>query len=80
MYGRFVRFSSWADLRQTLTLVSPAEPSELYSSFPGKRPAIVLTANRVAVPRLLRISPSRSQNTMVTRPLSSRRLNSGRYS
>ena len=34
MCGRFVRFSSWADLRQTMTLLSPSEtPPELSASY-----------------------------------------------
>ena len=33
MCGRFVRFSSWADLRRTMTLLSPSEAPELSASY-----------------------------------------------
>ena len=33
MCGRFVRFSSWADLRRTLTLVGPSEAPEVSASY-----------------------------------------------
>lgn len=34
MCGRFVRFSSWAELRKTMTLLSPSEtPPELSASY-----------------------------------------------
>lgn len=37
MCGRFVRFSSWADLRETLTLLSPAELPPSYNVAPTQK-------------------------------------------